>query len=124
MVTTVARTVITMADMVVYCDKRPHEDRRVIVREFDRMLGDARWWELPAPERRRPKPDAQRLAVTVERDGTRDRRFRLECELCGLQATVRSETLWDLFDAAIGAGVSELRLTLIVTTLSGTEPRH
>jgi hypothetical protein len=112
--------------MVVYCDEEPsHEGRRVIVGEFDRVFGDARWWELPAPQRRRPRPNAQRLAVTVDRgSNTRDRRFRLECELCGLQASARDENLWEIFEAAASAGESELPLRLIVTTLSGTKRRR
>ena len=110
--------------MVVYCDEESHEDGRVTVREFDRHFGDARWWELPAPERRRPNPSAQRVAVTVDRgNSTQDRRFRLECE-CGLCAEARSERLFTLFDAAADAGMSELRLRFVVTTLSGTEPRR
>ena len=112
-----------MADMVVYCDRWSHE--KVIVHEFDRINGDARWWELPAPDRRRPNPHAQRLVVTVDRGGgTRDRRFRLECDRCGMQATARSEALEDLFDDAAGHGVSELPLSLIVAKMSGTEPRR
>jgi hypothetical protein len=111
-----------MADMAVYCDDRSHE--KITVREFDRISGDYRWWELQAPERRRPKPSTQRLAVTVDRGGTQDRRFRLECEECGLCAEARSERLFALFDAAADAGMSELRLGFVVTTLSGTEPRR
>jgi hypothetical protein len=110
-----------MADMAVYCAGRSHENQRVVVGEFNRVFGDARWWEVPAPERRRPKPNAQRLALTVDRGGgTHDRRFRLECEECGLQAVARSETLWDLFDDAASRGESELPLALIVAKVSGT----
>jgi hypothetical protein len=116
-----------MADMIVYCIGRYGADRsheKVIVREFDRTNGDARWWELPAPEHRRPKPSAQRVALTVDRGDTQDRRFRLECEECELQASARSERLWDLFDEAASKGAPALPLRLIVATLSGTEPRR
>jgi hypothetical protein len=81
-----APTEISMADMVVYCIGRYGADRlheKVIVREFDRIIGDARWWELPAPEPRRPEAQRAARAVTVDRgNNTQDRRFRLECEEC------------------------------------------
>lgn len=103
----------------ILCTAESHPTKRASVMAFaadDRgrwvMIQDRRNGAR-AMENRQP-----RMAMMA--DGNFTPRYRLDCKLCGLNASIRDPLMMEILDATAAAGVSVLPLAVVVARVSST----
>jgi hypothetical protein len=102
-----------MSIISLICDE-PSHPRPILVSSLGRHVTNGLWFEVRAPEVQ-PKPG--RIRAGTRLDGQRDR-FRFECRRCGLNAEVTDRRLAAVLTPLGDAGVTQLTLRGLVTTLA------
>jgi len=116
----------------VICDQESHNGRLVKITVFGRRDDDGTWHELPLYREGHPEPSWNRHPPTwtvlhgdsIEHDRESWAGGRVQhhivCDLCGLNASARAETLYPLLDKFADVGVSLIRLAALARSLSLT----
>jgi hypothetical protein len=117
------------AEVVVLCSDISHQGKVANIIKFQ-LRDDGRWLMGPVTVRGPlvPRPYEQYLVgnTPVDPDGRLDQanklsargRISMQCDLCGLRAVVREETLFPPLDKLAANGVSSIELHALATILA------